>query len=123
METLINDGQYNIGHICTRQRCRAAAQIKLPLVGFFRDLNILITAIFPWKKTVIRIANLLEIWGYPWEIGSSLSCPDPGAIIVLRIFETQAVAGVMFSSFGEDALWTDWVTVAPAFLYDKKVFT
>jgi len=103
---MIINGQYNIGHICTRLQCdlgradkvamRWISQHMEPSDYTFRDLDLQSN----------RFANALQGLGFqPGDACFTLLPKMPEQFFAfLGILKLQAVAGTLFSNFGEEAL-------------------
>lgn len=103
---LIRNDQYNIGHICTRQQCEAGLGDKVAMRWLspamerkdftFRDLD----------AQSNRLANLLENLGFsPGDVIFTFLPKMPEQFFAfLGILKMRAIAGTLFSNFGEEAL-------------------
>lgn len=106
MSDIIINGQYNIGHICTRQQCEAGLGSKMAMrwispEGERRDFTF-----SDLEQKSNRYANMLASLGY--EKGDVLFTFLPKIpeqfFTVLGSLKLQLVTGTLFSNFGEDAL-------------------
>ncbi len=102
----VQNGQYNIGHICTRQQCEAGLAHKVAMRWVAPNLERREYSYQDLDQASSRAANLL--------LRLSV-CPGDRVFIFLPkmpdlyfaflgTLKIQAVAGVLFSNFGEDAL-------------------
>jgi acetyl-CoA synthetase len=119
---LIRNGQYNIGHICTRQQCDSGNGEKTALRWVsssgeraeytYRDL----------EKLSNRVANALLTLGIkPGDrIFTFLPRQPELYFSFLGILKVRAIAGVLFSNFGEEALADRLGDSAARILITKK---
>jgi acetyl-CoA synthetase len=102
----VQDGQYNIGHICTRQQCEAGLEHKVAMRWIAPNLERRDYTYLDLEQASNRAANALR------ELGV---CPGDRVFIFLPkspdlyfaflgILKIQAVACALFSNFGEEAL-------------------
>jgi len=105
-ESVVLNGQYNIGHICTRQQCNQGRGSK---VAFRWISPILESEDFTFAQLDAesnRYANLLQELGIrPGQIVATFLPKLPDQFFAfLGILKIQAVVCTLFSNFGEDAL-------------------
>src|SRR5208283_1400767 len=103
---IVKNGQYNIGHICTRQQCESGNANKLAFRWIsklekrkdftFQDLENLSN----------RFANLLHNAGFTiGDIFFTFLPKMPEQFIAfLGALKLQVIVGTLFSNFGEEAL-------------------
>jgi len=105
-ESVVLDGQYNIGHICTLQQI---AQGRGPKIAFRYISPLAAMEDFTFAQLDAesnRYANLLQGFGiHPGQIVSIFLPKLPDQFFAfLGILKIQAVVCTLFSNFGEDAL-------------------
>jgi len=124
METLINDGQYNIAHICTGQQCGAGRADKIAIRWISPTFERTDYSYQSLEKASNRVANLLENLGIrPGERVFTFLPKSPELIFIfLGILKIQAIAGIMFSSFGEDALLDRLGDSGACLLFTRKSY-
>ena len=124
METLINDGQYNIAHICTRQQCGAGRADKIAIRWISPTFERTDYSYQSLEKASNRVANLLDNLGIcPGERVFTFLPKSPELIFIfLGILKIQANAGIMFSSFGEDALLDRLGDSGACLLFTRKSY-
>lgn len=97
--------QYNIGYICTRQQCDVgrANKIAMRWVSPKHTVNY---SYLDLEKNSNRVANALSNLGIKKGDPVFLFAPRLPEVyfIFLGILKIQAVAGILFSNFGEEAL-------------------
>jgi len=124
VENLINGGQYNIAHICTRQQCEAGRTDKIAIRWISPTFEHKGYTYGSLEKASNQVANLL----LSLEISSGdrvfTFLPRSPELIFffLGILKIQAVAGVMFSSFGEDALLDRLSDSGACLLFTRKSY-
>ncbi|MCM2356556.1 MAG: AMP-binding protein [Geobacteraceae bacterium] len=106
MSDLIDDGQFNIGHICTRRQCEQGRGEKVAMRWVspameradytFRDLD----------DESSRFANVLQSLGYGrGDVFFTFLPKMPEQFFAfLGALKLTVVAGTLFSNFGEEAL-------------------
>jgi acetyl-CoA synthetase len=119
---LVHDGQYNIAHICTRQQCDSGRGGKTALRWIsptmartdysYSDLE--------WNSN--RVANaLIDLGISPGDrVFTYLPRSPEIFFIFLGALKIQAVAGVLFSNFGEEALLDRLGDSAARLLFTRK---
>lgn len=118
------DNQYNIGHICTRQQCDAGRGDKVAMRWISPNLERVDTTYLDLERASNRAANLLQNMGVATGDRVFIFLPKmpEGYFAFLGILKIQAVAGVLFSNFGEDALLDRLGDSAARVLITKKSF-
>ncbi len=118
------DNQYNIGHICTRQQCDAGLGGKVAMRWISPNLERVDTTYLDLERASNRAANLLQNMGVAAGDRVFIFLPKmpEGYFAFLGILKIQAVAGVLFSNFGEDALLDRLGDSAARVLITKKSF-
>lgn len=121
---LIQNNQYNIGHICTCQQCDAGRADQVAMRWISPTLERTDTTFLDLERASNRAANmLLEIGVEPGERVFLLLPKSPDLYFsFLGILKIQAVAGSLFSNFGEDALLDRLGDSAACVLITKKSF-
>ena len=124
METLINGGQYNIAHICTGQQCGAGRADKIAIRWISPTFERTDYSYQSLEKASNRVANLLDNLGIcPGERVFTFLPKSPELIFIfLGILKIQANAGIMFSSFGEDALLDRLGDSGACLLFTRKSY-
>lgn len=102
---VINE-QYNIGHICTRQQVDAGLGGKVAMRWIAPNLERRDYTYLDLEQASNRAANLLlELGVRPGDRVFTFLPKTPDLYFAfLGILKIQAVAGVLFSNFGEEAL-------------------
>ena len=103
---LIHNGQFNIGHICTKQQCDRGLQGKVAMRFISWALERTDYTFGDIERNSNRFANaLLELGLSEGDIVFSFLPKTPEQFFsFLGILKIKAIAGTLFSSFGEDAL-------------------
>ena len=103
---LIQDGQYNIGHICTRQQCDAGLADKVALRWISASLERCDFTFGELETQTNRFANaLLGLGVQPGDVVFTFLPKMPEQFIAfLAALKIQAVVGTLFANFGEHAL-------------------
>ena len=103
---IIHNGQFNIGHICTKQQCDKGLQEKVAMRFISRALERTDYTFGDIERNSNRFANaLLELGLSEGDIVFSfLPKTSEQFFSFLGILKIKAIAGTLFSSFGEDAL-------------------
>ena len=103
---LIWDDQYNIGHICTRQQVEAGRADRVAMRWITPTLARTDYTFLDLEQASNRAANLLLALGVnPGERVFIFLPKSPDLYFAfLGILKLQAVAGVLFANFGEEAL-------------------
>ncbi len=98
--------QYNIGHICTRQQCEAGLGEKVALRWITPALERVDYTFRHLEENSSRVANLLQGLGVVKGERVFVFLPRMPEVFFsfLGILKIQAVAGLLFANFGEDAL-------------------
>lgn len=103
---LIQNNQYNIGHICTAQQCAAGRGNKLAMRWFSPRLERSDYTFFDLECSTNRFANLLQ--GLGMTKGEVLFTFLPKSteqmVTFLGSLKAECITGTLFSNFGEDAL-------------------
>ena len=122
--TLIHDHQYNIGHICTRQQVEGGLADKVAMRWITPDLQRTDYTYHDLEEASNRAANLLLALGArPGERVFTFLPKSPELYFAfLGILKIQAVAGVLFANFGEEALLDRLGDAGARFLITKKSF-
>ncbi|MBK5274146.1 MAG: AMP-binding protein [Desulfuromonadales bacterium] len=103
---LIQDNQYNIGHICTRQQCEAGNADKVAMRWVSSHLERIDYTFSDLDAESNRFANALKTLG----LGSGdvfftfLPKMPEQFFAFLGALKHQVICGTLFSNFGEDAL-------------------
>ncbi len=120
----IHNNQYNIGHICTRQQCEAGRAEKVALRWISPALEKVDYSYQDLETASNRAANLLLGLGVrPGDRIFTFLPKSPDLYFAfLGILKVQAVAGVLFANFGEDALLDRLGDSAARVLITKKSF-
>ncbi len=118
------DGQYNIGHICTRQQCEAGLAERVAMRWIAPNLERQDYTYLDLEQSSNRAANLLA--GLGVEPGDRVFTFLPRLpelyFIFLGALKLQAVAGALFANFGEDALLDRLGDSAARVLVTKRSF-
>jgi len=103
---LIVDGQYNIGHICTRQQCDAGRAGKVAMRWLSTTLERQDYTFGELEAQSSRFANVLTGLGFmPGDIFFTFLPRMPEQFFAfLGALKGQIVTGTLFSNFGEEAL-------------------
>ncbi len=105
-DTLIQNGQYNIGYICTTQQCAAGYADKIAMRWISSSLEQKDYTFDYLNKESNRFANVLEKLGFQkGDIFFSFLPKQPEQFFsFLGTLKIQAIAGTLFSNFGEESL-------------------
>ncbi len=118
------DGQYNIGHICTRQQCEAGLADRVAMRWIAPNLARQDYTYLDLERFSNRAANLLADLGV--EPGDRVFTFLPRMpelyFAFLGALKHQAVAGALFANFGEDALLDRLGDSAARVLVTKRSF-
>ena len=103
---LIQNGQYNIGHICTAQQCAAGFADKVAMRWIGSELQRTDYTFNNLNRESNRFANVLERLGFHKGdiFFSFLPRTTEQIFSFLGTLKIQAVAGTLFSNFGEESL-------------------
>ncbi|MGA2489623.1 MAG: AMP-binding protein [Anaerolineales bacterium] len=106
IESVVLDGQYNIGHICTRQQCVQGRDLKIAFRYISPTLEREDFTFAQLDAESNRYANLLQRIGIkPGQIVATFLPKLPDQFFAfLGILKIQAVVCTLFYIFGEDAL-------------------
>jgi len=103
---LIQNNQYNIGHICTAQQCAEGRGNKLAMRWFSPRLERSDYTFSDLDRSTNRFANLLQ--GLGMTKGEVLFTFLPKSteqmVAFLGSLKAECITGTLFSNFGEDAL-------------------
>lgn len=103
---LIQNNQYNIGHICTAQQCAAGRGNKVAMRWFSPRLERSDYTFLDLEHSTNRFANLLQ--GLGMTKGEVLFTFLPKSteqmVAFLGSLKAECITGTLFSNFGEDAL-------------------
>lgn len=103
---IIRNGQYNIGHICTRRQCELGLAEKVAfrwLDGKHQRCDYRFADL---ERESNRVANVLQRLGFcPGEVLFTFLPKMPEQFFVfLGALKLQLLTGTLFANFGEDAL-------------------
>jgi acetyl-CoA synthetase len=103
---LIVDGQYNIGHICTRQQCAAGRAEQVAMRWLSPALERRDYTFGELDVQSSRFANVLAGLGFaPGDIFFTFLPRMPEQFFAfLGALKLQVITGTLFSNFGEEAL-------------------
>lgn len=105
-EAIIIDGQYNIGHICTRQQCNAGLADKTAMRWVTPGLDVTNISFMELEQQSNRFANAVAALGL--EKGDVLFTFLPKTqeqfYAFLGSLKMQLLTGTLFANFGEEAL-------------------
>jgi acetyl-CoA synthetase len=103
---LIVDGQYNIGHICTRQQCAAGRTEQVAMRWLSPALERRDYTFGELDAQSSRFANVLAGLGFtPGDIFFTFLPRMPEQFFAfLGALKRQVITGTLFSNFGEEAL-------------------
>ena len=105
--SVVLDGQYNIGHICTRQQCilEKGSQVAFRFISPSRETENITFSQLDTESS--RYSNLLQGIGVqPGQVVATFLPKVPDQFFAfLGILKLQAVVCPLFSNFGEDALF------------------
>jgi acetyl-CoA synthetase len=103
---LINDGQYNIGHICTTQQCQQGYRDKIAMRWVNSALEKENFTFGDLDSQSNKFANVLEQQGFKrGEVFFTFLPKSPEQFIAfLGGLKKQVITGTMFSNFGEESL-------------------
>lgn len=116
------NGQHNIGHLCTRQLCDAGYGTRVAVRWVLPNLEIRDVTFSDLELTSNQVANLLTRLGCVPGDRVFTFLPRSSEIfdVFLGALKVQAIAGVLFSNFGEEALYDRLSDSAARFLFTKK---
>ncbi|WP_268898955.1 AMP-binding protein [Geomonas azotofigens] len=99
-------GQYNIGHICTRQQCEAGRSEKVAMRWISQHMEQTDYTFTQLDQQTNRFANVLGSLGFgPGDIFFTFLPKMPEQFFAfLGTLKLQVIAGTLFSNFGEEAL-------------------
>lgn len=104
--SIIKDGQYNIGHICTRQQCDMGLGDKVAFRWISSQQEHTNYTFSDLESESNRFANALQTLGF--AAGDILFTFLPKApeqfFTFLGALKLQVICGTLFSNFGDDAL-------------------
>lgn len=117
-------GQYNIGHICTRQQCEAGLAERVAMRWIAPNLERQDYTFLALEQSSNRAANLLASLGVgPGDrVFTFLPRLPELYFVFLGALKRQAVAGALFANFGEDALLDRLGDSAARVLVTKRSF-
>jgi len=103
---LIQNNQYNIGHICTAQQCAAGRGNKLAMRWFSPRMERSDYTFFELERSTNRFANLLQGLGITKGevLFTFLPKSTEQMVAFLGSLKAECITGTLFSNFGEDAL-------------------
>ncbi|MBJ6751571.1 AMP-binding protein [Geomonas anaerohicana] len=103
---MIVDGQHNIGHICTRHQCDLGRSEKVAMRWISQHMEQTDYTFAQLDEQSNRFANVLAALGFhPGDIFFTFLPKMPEQFFAfLGTLKLQAVAGTLFSNFGEEAL-------------------
>ncbi|MRR59222.1 MAG: acetyl-CoA synthetase [Deltaproteobacteria bacterium] len=120
----MRDGQFNIGHICTRQQCEMGLADKvamrwIPAAGTRRDYTFL-----DLDRESSRFANGLRGLGFaPGDVLFTFLPKQPEQFFsFLGALKLQLVTGTLFANFGEEALLDRLGDARATVIVTKKSF-
>lgn len=121
---IIENNQYNIGYICTRQQCEAGRAEKIAMRWISPSLERVDYTYLDLEKASNRAANMLLALGVqPGERVFTYLPKLPDLYFsLLGGLKIQVVVGALFSNFGEDALIDRLGDSAARVLITKKSF-
>ena len=103
---LIVDGQYNIGHICTKQQLTAGRGDKVAMRFITPTMEQIDYSFIDLELGSNRFANVLK--GLDFDPGDIFFTFLPKMteqfFAFLGALKAQVIAGTLFSNFGEEAL-------------------
>jgi acetyl-CoA synthetase len=104
--SLIDHGQYNIGHICTRKQCDAGKAEATAMRWVGSDMTAVDITFGDLERQSNRFANVLQgLELKPGEILFTFLPRLPEQFYVfLGSLKAQLVTGTLFSNFGDEAL-------------------
>lgn len=119
---LIHNGQYNIGHICTRQQCDGGLAGAVAMRWISHNMQCEEYTYRDMDQASNRAANMLKSLGVQPGDRVFLFLPKSPELYFafLGILKLQAVAGSLFANFGEDALLDRLGDSAARVLITKK---
>lgn len=122
--SLVPGDQYNIGHICTRQQCDAGRGDLVAMRWISAGLERTDYTFLDLERLSNRAANLLYRLGVrPGERVFVFLPKLPEVYYAfLGILKIQAVAGILFANFGEEALFDRLGDSGARVLITKKSF-
>ncbi|MBU5614591.1 AMP-binding protein [Geomonas sp. Red51] len=103
---MVMKGQYNIGHICTRQQCEAGRSEKVAMRWISQHMEQTDYTFTQLDQQTNRFANVLGSLGFgPGDIFFTFLPKMPEQFFAfLGTLKLQVIAGTLFSNFGEEAL-------------------
>jgi acetyl-CoA synthetase len=121
-ETAVIDNQFNIGHICTKQQCYLGNADKTALRWISPGFEKTDYSYLDMEKKSNQIANTLIRLGMAAGDRVFTLLPRSPEIyfIFLGTLKIQAIAGVLFSNFGEEALLDRLSDSRARLLFTKK---
>jgi acetyl-CoA synthetase len=120
--SLIHNGQYNIAHICTKQQCDSGMGGKTAVRWISPNLERTDYSYLELERKSNQIANALTRLGMsPGDrVFTYLPRSPELFFIFLGTLKIQAVSGVLFSNFGEEALLDRLGDSAARLLFTRK---
>jgi acetyl-CoA synthetase len=120
--SVVLNGQFNIGHICTRQQCDLGRADQVAVRWISNSLERQDVTFGDLEMGSNRVANTLARLGCrPGQIVFSFLPRSPELFdILLGSLKLQAVIGILFSNFGEEALLDRLGDSQARFLFTKK---
>lgn len=105
-DKVTRNGQFNIGHICTRQQCDAGLGAKVAMRWLSSTMERTDYTFSDLERESNRFANALLKLGFtPGEIFFTFLPKTPEQFFAfLGTLKTQVICGTLFANFGEDAL-------------------
>src|SRR6185369_13748841 len=106
MEDLIVGNQYNIGYLCTGRQCEAGLGDKVAMRWLTPTLERRDYSFSDLDRLTARFANVLQGLGVvPGDVFFTFLPKMPEQFVAfLGALKRQAIAGTLFSNFGEEAI-------------------
>lgn len=103
---VIRDGQYNIGHICTRHQCDSGKSDKIALRWITHDNIRKDYSFYDLDRQSNRFANVLKMLGYcAGDVFFTFLPKLPEQFFsILGSLKHGLIVGTLFPNFGEEAL-------------------
>jgi acetyl-CoA synthetase len=103
---VVIDGQYNIGHICTKQQCEMGRADKPAMRWLPPNLQSGVVTFGDLDAQSSKFANALLALGFDaGDVGFTFLPKLPEQFFAfLGILKVRGIAGTLFSNFGEEAL-------------------
>lgn len=121
---IIQDNQYNTGHICTKQQCDAGRTDKVALRWISPKQDVRDYTFGDLETQTSKFANVLEGLGFaPGDVFFTFLPKMPEQIFAfLGALKARMVTGTLFSNFGEEALLDRLGDARSKCLITKKSF-